>query len=456
MSYEAKTLIAPVSASIMCRRVAMAATTFFALFDIAAANARTLYVNAGDTTPVAAAIRSGDLATARRLEQGTTDPGVRSIITAVIARMQGRYDDSVKVAKPCYEQASTTGQTNIALVCGRVWASNYFLQGDLNRWSSVLAEVWNNLKPALAKALNTTDISMYELDFASQVPSLHYTSTTIHASSHGVIPVRLADHKDSEYLGDSLNANASIAGKSVSMLVDTGAAFSVLTDADAARLQIKPTDVNVRVRTTPEAQSSQSESSMKLAVVPQISFGDTKILNAVVLVGGASQSVMGLNIIAKLPSPMVISTRGISFGETPMTCDRPMITATDLSGTIGTAFGFAPDIDGRPAFAALDLGNNAYIEGYANAMKYVTSATAMPMVTTRVDAKVPASYYTGHVALSSGAPIAKTDAPLIVLGEGKPAFDWTIGSGVLRDFSIYLDFKGHAACLVRKGAPPAA
>jgi hypothetical protein len=410
-------------------------------------NAGTLYVNAGDTNPVAVASRSGDLALLRRQEQGTTDPEVRSIITAVIARMLGNYDDSTRVSKACFDQARSVGLTSIALVCGRVWASNYLLRGDLNRWSEATAEVWTDLKPALAKVMNTDDISLYELDFASQIPLLHYSETGVRASSRGAIVGRLVGHRTSEYLGDTLEVNGSISGSTVSMIVDTGAAFSALSDADASRLGIKPTSVSVRVRTTPEVRSSQVESSMRLAVVPKIKLGDAEVSNVIFLVGGANQSVLGLNVISKLPSPVVLSRTGIAFGQATMACDSPMITATDISGTIGTAFGMISDIDGKPSFAALDLGNNAYVEGYANALSHALSNAPTPMMTTRVDATVPSSYYTGRVRLSPGPSAQAIDAPLLVLATSKPPYDWTIGSGVLKDFSIYLDFNGHAACL---------
>ena len=410
-------------------------------------NAGTLYVNAGDTNPVAVASRSGDLALLRRQEQGTTDPLVRSIITSVIARMLGNYDDSIRVSKACFDQARSVGLTSIALVCGRVWASNYLLRGDLNRWSEATAEVWTDLKPALAKVMNTDDISLYELDFASQIPLLHYSETGVRAPSRGAIVGRLVGHKTSEYLGDTLEVNGSISGSTVSMIVDTGAAFSALSDVDASRLGIKPTSVSVRVRTTPEVRSSQVESSMRLAVVPKIKLGDAEVSNVIFLVGGANQSVLGLNVISKLPSPVVLSRAGIAFGQATMKCDIPMITATDISGTVSTAFGMISDIDGKPSFAALDLGNNAYVEGYANALSHALSNAPTPMMTTRVDATVPSSYYTGRVRLSPGPSAQAIDAPLLVLATSKPPYDWTIGSGVLKDFSIYLDFKGHAACL---------
>jgi hypothetical protein len=410
-----------------------------------------IFIDAGSNSPLAAAAISGGRSVLQSSVAGSS-PALAMVASSIDKRMSADFEASGRAAESCFKRALGLGtMPDVALVCAQVWASNAMLRGDLLRWADITQSTWDQVRPQLVKLTGRENLTVKTLATAQAVHALPGTSAMSVAVDAKKRSFPLAwEGKSEGPMSPRAYIDAVVDGKKVRMLVDTGSEVSVLSSHDAAMVGIPTRKGGIPVRGMKDVTTATNG----LGFVKNLHVANLEVRNARMLVVDTGDSILGMDLLWRVGDAMRMSRHELRVlpGTAPEAtgCQGDIRILVDFSGFMEWALTLPVQIDGKSEFAIMDSGENGYVSLYADNSPLQTSSTRVPFVRRTINANKETAYTPGKVGIESGA--RKVRADLMIFPKDGGRTPWSLGSGVLNDFDIVMDFRRHHACLVPGGA----
>jgi hypothetical protein len=431
---------------------------------------KTLHVT--DKFGVEKAMRAGDTHKLKAISRKNLTALMKDYALAAYYRSGLNISKSSKYARDCYEaeDAKVTSRTVVRLVlCGTLLAGNYLLSGHITDWANTLLSMRNRTHSFVSHAVHTSNfIYPYYGGWNNLIPMKKFSrfpTTEVIDSSSGAFSIARvqysSEHKkkvvSNVYYPDFNPDGASpyyiklsINGHNVKAAFDTGNTITRIAPSavSALGIHVKPANfysLSRGGRTVPAHLGYAKH--VELSVNGKRSF---KMRNADVMIGGKKVAghsvVLGMNVISRLGSILIEKDKIVVHPEEEnIKCTTPFSIASPPVGAYKLLLDFP--VDGRSRHIALDTGSNVYLSGTAK-VKHEQTKRRMTHSISGVGIITRPYYLSRSIHFGQGAN-AK-DLKIRVFPKTHRPFSFIMGSPILRDFNIYLNFAKGEGCLLPK------
>ncbi|KAF1007487.1 MAG: hypothetical protein GAK28_01829 [Luteibacter sp.] len=410
----------------------------------------TTIIDVGEGSPLVQAAVTGDRA-ALTEAASVPLPGMEAITKALLARLDGDFEASGKIARGCVDEAVRgTVNAQVGVPCAQIAASDLFMRGDLRGWARMTHADWAKLRAPMEKEVGHGGITTAPVLAAEEViKGMGKAPTTFAVTKRMDKLDFLPATERSTAPGAQLIVPAKVNGKTLNMRLDTGSQMTVLSRADADRLGLKVLNVNLGI----DGQAATSNGGKSGMVnIAQLQVGNLDVHETSVLVVDFSESVLGIDLIGRMADRVAISKTGMRFdAKVTNDCPSPPDYLLDFSGVYQHRFAIQATIDGKDTPVMLVTGDDGYMTLSSDDPSLRTSDAHGLMRTDTVNGPVMRKFYAGKARLESGA--RKVDLETTIFPADGSPIPHMLGSGVLNDFDILLDNKRHRACLLPPTKP---
>lgn len=385
----------------------------------------------------------------------------RDFASAAYYRVMFELAKSSAYAKKCYDESTSIVETNPGptILCGQILAGNQQIQGDMAAMArTALATIKLTYPPLnqLERGQSFKIAGFDDIDFES-LSSLPAIFSSIHSGEivlprvfppKGKKPSPIASDGKTDYGDDQSYFIGATIGKQQGVIgFDTGASQTLLVDASAK--QVDATFLNEPAMHLGFGSNPKALMSVRPAMVDSFSTGSAPdnlqitIRHLPVLVGGRI-NLLGLNAIRALGSVLIMHDQVVVHPRNANACTSPLRIASQPMGQYILLISYP--INHIMRSVALDTGDNSYLSGTSTA----DVPSNLPSLETRqsftVTGNTVDSYYPGRVVL--GPDTMARQQAIRIYPDRKEGYAYVIGTGVLRDFDVLLDFEHAHACLM--------
>lgn len=410
-----------------------------------------LYIDAGISSPFYPASMNGDK---QALQAMLTShpPNTGPIADALIKRMDGDFEGSSKVAQHCFDDAIiAANRPDIALVCAQIWASNESLQGHLSRWAELTMSTWQQVYPQLVAVTGKKNITYRGLEVAQAILSVPQDKQ----AKISINPIEkkfklTPTGRRRGLFGQKYFINATLNGKSIKMLIDTGSKVSAISAHDAALAGLRLSSKGVPVGPAGASSTNTNIDNTKIGVFDTLSVGNIETSNQRILVIDHNESILGMDYLYRLGKSIRIGNDHLeiipSTSTEVLSCKGNLKILADFTGFHGWQLVANFKINGHDVPTFIDTGNDSYIHYYSKDDSLKTSSEKIYYDESNINTKVDKWFYPGRVSIQTGSKTINVD--LMIHPEDQRKVAWSIGSGIFNDFNLLLDFSAHHACLL--------
>jgi clan AA aspartic protease (TIGR02281 family) len=398
-------------------------------------------VSLSDTTGIREASWTGDQDKLAYVAS-TMSGGPDVLAKALYQRSLYKLDESSATVAAC-GAIPELGKSAANSQCALILASNKLLANDVSGWAKVMDANKSIAYPKFAQMLHvqTSDLHIPEYEAVADFkpyfdfPAVGVTRDTDDFS----MPLDWRSFKGDDHVG-VFTVPVNINGKSIRMVLDTGASVVTFSKEDASLVGIS----NIHNGWLKVNEGARSE----IGVAKELSIGHVRITNLPVLISPTplKLSVIGLSALQYLGAIEIegnmLHSSANGFGTA---CKAPMDMASWIDGS-QNVFVVHGTVEGKNFRVALDSG-----DAWAISRNYY--GTPPSNVTTR-----PLSMSVGGVAQNlyisdDQATMQIGDAPsanqsyVIRYKTQHSRFRYNIGADYVRQHRLVIDFKNSVLCL---------
>lgn len=388
-------------------------------------------------------MRAGDLEKIETIRRAAHGPDFY-ISDVIYSRMTGDLEASDSKARECVRQAELQDGPSTAFICKALMAGNNLMHGNIAEWATKLAQlksfsgefIEGTRLPVRSVLDDVDDFSRWtHIPVASILnsPKRPYRLPFKHVFSPGGM-----DDISGVFLDIQMN------GHPVTLSFDTGSFSTIISTADARAAKIPLQQGWVVVQGTTGANTSSS-----LGIAKQVHIGDIALSQwPVVSLPDARLGAIGLDVMSHL-GPMLITYDGVQLLSRDemeaISCQKPIALSSLLTGWVG-GLRFPVTIDGAPHMALLDTGSSSYLTKMGGQTDEMSPARQKDIQT--ANGRFTTNYSEKKVSLIAG-PI-RTSVTAEILPVPKLDYEYSLGSGFLKDANVFIDFSSRRACILPK------
>lgn len=318
------------------------------------------------------------------------------------------------------------------LLCKRVSAAIAMFSGDIASWLTIKAEIDSSYNANDSAAISRVELANEIAERIRNHPAKVIRPLELQQDEHLVIEAK--KFGDSQYF---VSGSASISGVRVRVIFDTASTMTVIPRKAAARLGI----IELIPNFTSAISAFGKHSNVSLGLAPKIKVGTTTFENwPVVISEGGTPILLGLDIAHKIGRLRITRVPASTGAGNPVcTYNQPLLLSMSEDWIN------YPMIDirasNKPTRAGIDTGmSNAFmiiesgVEGSdASRSFFRTFAGVEVKNIQQTYIRLEGSWERGIVVKSA------TRSPKFMLG-----------SGIAKNFDVFLDFISMSACLIQR------
>ena len=402
-----------------------------------------------DPTPVSQALSRGDVTALLQLQQDGSDPITRKMAKAAERRVLLDLPDTLQSSQDCLDAAEKTSHFGGMVVCGLLGASAQAAMGNLPAWAKLTLDSRDRIHALSAqrgKVLGNVDVFSLVPDYrplvnrrAPRVTQLAPGRIPLHKGS---VTVAAANWHGGGQVTYPNMANVLIDGKSAEVLVDTGAFQTTVRSSAVSTPPFMDWLLLAGVFGTSGSRSALTQPQklqMESLVISEPFVATNDHLNV---------NLLGMDVLNRL-GRIVLSAESIEImgpGKSEHQCRSPLFAAPDLAGTASMPRMFI-EMEGKRQEVMLDTGYNGELMEILPAGSKLPNGELEHSVTQGVQGQQRRTSVSRSVdVLTTGAPEKLTMSTSI--GEHQSGTYYLLGSGGLKNVSVYLDFTNRKACLL--------
>lgn len=426
-----------------------------------------------DPAGIGQAMQAGDSAQLKALSETALPDPIKTYALASYYRSIFQINLSSKYGKRCYEDGlkELPGNVIAAVRCGELLAGNYAIEGRIADWAQAMEAMRDKVYPAVVSRTHETNIILPHFGVIGNRLNMKdfvdFPVEEVNINAEGDIVITRVLASGNKPGRDSFKTaicalsikcfgpryyyvKANVNGHSLLGVLDTGTVESVVTPLEAKYLGVRITPSPYYRLTSTQTAHSNTHLGYAESIRIRTTGGHAITLrNVPVMVGGKLPRdvpiVLGLDVLSKLGR---ISIQENSVVVNPDTlgnqCEEAMHIRSTANG--GYTIFFKYSVGGRLQDVVLDTGQNQYLFGTSLATAERASAKTVVIPQVRATGNVEAPFYPARITI--GGLANEKDLTIPVFYDYKQTYPYVIGSDILQDYNIFLDFKKGKACLI--------
>jgi predicted aspartyl protease len=400
------------------------------------------YISPGHQSPFLQAAIKGNESFLEAFAERNPQPVVEAFASAAVDRARFDLASSAKKASECSAAAKALRPPELSflLACSELRVGNALLAGRFKDWATEAALARSEVRPHLPRTPGTElrDAALEAPDVAAFLdwPAPSVASRTIKGRIE-------ATASELPALRGLVSVKAKANGVSLAFVVDSGAQITILSRADAARVKAKQSPVTV-MEVAPA--STAHGVTVKAALVDTLELGAFRVSHANIGVWDQPFSVLGMDVLLRLPDPVRLNHEGIFFGgsDLPATCNGRLFLQSELGGRPASLY-LSGTLDGVAKDFLVDTGNDGAVSRRASPGD--APGKTIDVMTVSGPTTIQSTMSAQPARLGANE---RTEQVRLVTGDIVP--DQMIGAGVLgSDRTLWLSWTHHRGCVSPSG-----
>ena len=418
-----------------------------------------------DSNGIQEALLSGNSEFLKSISSSDLPKHLKDYAAAAYYRSIFQIGNSAKFAKNCYDEGLEYVDKNptTVIMCGQLLAGDYNIEGSIGKWARVANEVKRVVYPVVGKLthedtfyiagfdeINFDSFSSFPPGSVVKTPSREVTLPRLKLAAESSATAKSIAENEFQDSASPYLVGITVNGHDFPAVLDTGSSITTLYEkaADFAGVSIVKEPYILASRGF--SLQDLSRVTTRLGTAKKVSLesgvsGTAVELGSMPVVVGGHFNIVGLDVLSKAGALLLEDERVIIKPKDsgPM-CDSPLHIASQPMGAYLLMVKYP--VDGVLQNIVIDTGDNGYISGTAIASAKRTSAQMATIRQMDVSGVHEIQYYPASIEL--GAPGHARLVSIRVYPSRQEKYPYVLGSGALKDFSIFLDFAGGKACLM--------
>jgi predicted aspartyl protease len=380
---------------------------------------------------VETAMEKGDMLELYRLYQNRNDPVMHVLAAMALERLNLNLDSATRDASQC-EKVLFDTQPDVAYYCALFQSGDLRLSGkekDADQMEMSIAQRYQGKITAteLEKLVDNATRRAAQPELQTQRPD-------------HTITLPLTSDLDST----SLHLRAQANGKSIPLILDTGASWLVLDERSANKWGVHYLDSN---RGYIQGYFSQSVPTRE-GWIDKLEIDGITVENVPVYVIPHAPKIIGVDLLRRLGALLITKDSLTIFAanDKKPSCNDPLIASSRVSGNYLRMLTNIT-IGGNVQPAMLDTGSSTYLSGNASVLHQYKHGLTGRVLMSDVGSQTRetwAKLATDTVVIGH-QPIKMTFA---VFADDTLPWGYVLGNLVLQDMDFFFDFDHRHACLL--------
>nr|WP_199042054.1 retropepsin-like aspartic protease [Dyella sp. ASV24] len=392
-----------------------------------------------DNAGIVAAVATGDRAKLETVAGHSTSPFEQQFAQAAMYRVDFDLAAADGAFSSC-EKALTDPDNPNRTLCSLMLLGDAFIERRMDQWLEKLRSIHDTYDPVIEKHYPGRGLQLRGAEGVSVISDVPFGESDVIMARPG-FDIPYVSDRDRQGIEKRIEplVQVTIGGQTIHALIDTGSSYDIISPALANRLKIRPS-----LRYDKLTDGNNQTVSATMGTAPTIVMGEATIRRWPVTVAESPfPIIIGLPLLSKMGG-VVMTGKKITIGGSLVApaCQQPMRFASNLDGSV-TKLITRITVDGKSNDATVDTGGAfTVLNGVDTKTMSDSDSTERVVFAGGISEKRIGKR---HGLISFGGPEKPMD--YIVMSDAFHLTPYQVGSGVLGDLSLVMDFTHRRLCV---------